>query len=98
MNTDINQAERNRPTNLSPAASVRRNPVQQAFADWVAEQVANGLDPRAVGEQVLDAIRSERFYVLTHPEWQPLIEHRMKTLLSAGNPTALQPPVGVTDA
>ena len=92
VNTDINQADRNRPANLAPAASVPRNPVQQAFADWVADQLARGLDPRAVGDQVLDAIRNERFYVLTHPEWQPLVEHRMKTVLSAANPTSLPPP------
>jgi NAD(P)-dependent dehydrogenase (short-subunit alcohol dehydrogenase family) len=92
VNTDINLAGRNRPTDLAPVASPSRDPVHQMFADWVADQVANGLDPRAVGDQVLDAIRNERFYVLTHPEWQPLIEHRMKTVLSAGNPTPMRPP------
>jgi NAD(P)-dependent dehydrogenase (short-subunit alcohol dehydrogenase family) len=90
VNTDIIHAGRNRPANLAPAAPC--TPLNQVFADWAADQVANGLDPRAVGDQVLDAICNERFYVLTHPEWQPLIEHRMKTLLSAGNPTPMQPP------
>jgi hypothetical protein len=41
---------------------------------------------------VLEAIRRDRFYVLTHPEWQPLIEHRMKTVLTGANPTPLRPP------
>ena len=90
VNTDITRAGRNRPTGLAPPAP--RAPLNQVFADWAADQIAKGLDPRAVGDQVLDAIRNERFYVLTHPEWQPLIEHRMKTVLSAGNPTPLQPP------
>jgi NAD(P)-dependent dehydrogenase (short-subunit alcohol dehydrogenase family) len=92
VNTDITHAGRNRPADLAPAAPHGRGRINQVFADWVADQIANGLDPRAVGDQVLDAIRNERFYVLTHPEWQPLIEHRMQTVLSGGNPTTLQPP------
>ena len=92
VNTDINQAGRNRPGGVDLTKAAPRNPRQKVFAEWAAEQVANGLDPRGVGDQVLDAIRSERFYVFTHPEWQPLIEHRMQTLLSAGNPTPLLPP------
>jgi len=90
VKTDIAHAGRNRPATLGPVA--QREPLNQVFADWVADQIANGLDPRAVGDQVLDAIRNERFYVLTHPEWQPLIEQRMQTVLSAGNPTAPLPP------
>jgi len=90
VNTDIARAGRNRPGNVPPAAP--RAPLNQVFADWAADQTANGLEPRAVGDQVLNAIHNERFYVLTHPEWQPLIEHRMKTVLSGGNPTAMSPP------
>jgi NAD(P)-dependent dehydrogenase (short-subunit alcohol dehydrogenase family) len=92
VNTDIHRAGRNRPTELAPAAPASSDPINNLFANWVADQIANGLDPRAVGDQVLDAIQNERFYVFTHPEWQPLIEHRMKTVLSAGNPEPLRPP------
>jgi NAD(P)-dependent dehydrogenase (short-subunit alcohol dehydrogenase family) len=90
VNTDIAHAGRNRPPELAPVTP--REPLNRVFADWVADQIASGLDPRAVGDQVLDAIRNERFYVFTHPEWQPLIEDRMKTVLSAGDPTPPQPP------
>ena len=92
VKTDIIHAGRNRPTDLAPAAPQARGRINQVFADWVADQIANGLDPRTVGDQVLDAIRNERFYVLTHPEWKPLIEHRMQSVLSGANPTSLQPP------
>lgn len=90
VNTDIGRAGRNRPGTVPPAAS--RAPLTQVFADWVADQTSRGLDPRAVGDQVLDAIHNERFYVLTHPEWRPLIEHRMRTVLSGDNPTPMPPP------
>jgi hypothetical protein len=33
------------------------------------------------------AIRDERFYILTHPEFNPIIELRMKDILSGANPT-----------
>jgi NAD(P)-dependent dehydrogenase (short-subunit alcohol dehydrogenase family) len=92
VNTNINLAERNRPEHLAPAASTQLDPRHQVFADWVADQITNGLEPRVVGDQVLDAILNERFYVFTHPEWQPLIEHRMNTVLTAANPTARRPP------
>jgi hypothetical protein len=41
---------------------------------------------------VLSAIRDERFYILTHPEWNPLIEGRMKDILNGRNPTPRPPP------
>ena len=37
--------------------------------------------------QVLAAIHEERFYILTHPEYNPVIEQRMKDLLSGTHPT-----------
>jgi NAD(P)-dependent dehydrogenase (short-subunit alcohol dehydrogenase family) len=92
VNTDIMHAGRNRPADLAPTIPTKPTAIGLVFADWVAEQIANGLDPRAVGDQVLDAIHNERFYVLTHPEWQPTIEHRMKTVLSGSRPSAFPPP------
>ena len=58
---------------------------------WFEEQL-EGLSPRQVGDQVLAAIREDRFYVLTHPDWNPLIERRMQNILAGENPTPLPPP------
>lgn len=92
VNTNITRSDRNRPADSSPSAPVWNDPVHQAVSDWVVYQTANGLDARTVGDHVLHAIRHERFYVFTHPEWQPLIEHRMETVLAGANPAPLQPP------
>ena len=35
---------------------------------------------------MLDAVREERFYVLTHPEWKPMIEDRMRDILEERTP------------
>jgi hypothetical protein len=45
-----------------------------------------------VGEQVLAAIRDERFYILTHPSWTPAIEQRMQDIVRGNNPTLFPVP------
>jgi hypothetical protein len=51
-----------------------------------------GLSPRVVGEQVLAAIRDERFYILTNPELSPVLEQRMQDILSGNNPAMFPSP------
>ena len=91
VDTNIINAHRNRPKEF-PDEVPPQGGVADAIYEWLAEQLKQGLSPRAVGEQVLDAIRDERFYILTHPEYNPLIEQRMKDILSASNPTFLPTP------
>ena len=45
-----------------------------------------------MGDQVLSAIREERFYILTHPDWNYMIEHRVQTILDGRNPSMVPPP------
>jgi hypothetical protein len=45
-----------------------------------------------VGDQVRDAIRRQRFYVLTHPDWNPMIEARNQAILTGKNPRPTPPP------
>jgi NAD(P)-dependent dehydrogenase (short-subunit alcohol dehydrogenase family) len=87
VDTNLLDARRNRPAHLTPSA--RRPPSPQAEARWkrLVEQFKKGLSPLAVGQEVLDAIRQQRFYVLTHPHWTPGIEHRMRTILDGQNPS-----------
>jgi hypothetical protein len=50
------------------------------------------MSPRAVGEKVLAAIRDERFYILTHPEYRRWIKRRTKDILNGKKPTFRPPP------
>jgi len=43
----------------------------------------NGIAPLAVGEQVLDAVREQRFYVITHDDYRDIIEMRHHGILQA---------------
>jgi hypothetical protein len=71
-----------------PAGLTAARPVRSRLS-LVLKQ---GMSPREVGGQVLAAIREDRFYILTHPDWNTQIEHRMKTILAGENPNPLPPP------
>jgi NAD(P)-dependent dehydrogenase (short-subunit alcohol dehydrogenase family) len=78
------EAPREAPGPLAPQVEMMRTVVRQL--------IANGLDPNAVGDIVIDAIRNERFYVLTHPTWKNMIEARMQNILSGRDPIGVPPP------
>jgi NAD(P)-dependent dehydrogenase (short-subunit alcohol dehydrogenase family) len=84
--TNINQSDRNRPAELAddspPTAS------QQALKSQLDKAVSSGKVTAAqVGEITFDAIREERFYVLTHHNILPSVELRMQDVVAMRNPT-----------
>ncbi len=85
VNTRIADADRNRPAEASSPNGA--NPAFEAMRDMVRNAVASGLPPAQVAEMVLGAIRDERFYVLTHPDFLPLLRHRMESILEGENPS-----------
>jgi hypothetical protein len=42
-----------------------------------------------VADHVFQAIREDRFYILTHPEFTPLVEARMAAVVRGQNPADL---------
>jgi NADP-dependent 3-hydroxy acid dehydrogenase YdfG len=50
-----------------------------------AEPVAMkaGIDPAVVGRQVVDAIRADELYIITHGELRPMVAERVECLLTA---------------
>ena len=49
----------------------------------VAPDVANGISPLSVGEQVIDAVREGGFYVITHDDYRDIIAMRHDGILAA---------------
>ena len=92
VNTHIDESERNRPAELADAAEAPDTPEVQMFRKVFLEQLRGGLDPRRVGEIVVEAIRERRFYVLTHPDWRNMVEARMQNILGDRPPAAVPPP------
>jgi NAD(P)-dependent dehydrogenase (short-subunit alcohol dehydrogenase family) len=89
VNTRIMDADRNRPAAL--AAPVRNpTPEETVLTETVRGFLASGLPPARVAELVVEAVRGEKFYVLTHPEWKGLIRTRMEDILAERQPTFVQ--------
>jgi NAD(P)-dependent dehydrogenase (short-subunit alcohol dehydrogenase family) len=91
VNTRIIESERNRPEAPREAPGPLA-PQLELARRAVAELIAGGLDPLEVGDVVVEAIRAERFYVLTHPTWKNMIEHRMQNILQGRAPVGVPPP------
>ena len=71
INTNIVDSQRNRDPE-SAAAHVGTK-TGEKFWDILTTTLADGMDPDAVGQLVLDAIESESFWVLTHPEMAEIV-------------------------
>jgi NAD(P)-dependent dehydrogenase (short-subunit alcohol dehydrogenase family) len=63
-----------------------RSPVSQMIDTMLAEGVETGIPAAEVATQVIDAIRTERFWVLTHPELRQIPVERMERAASQTNP------------
>jgi NAD(P)-dependent dehydrogenase (short-subunit alcohol dehydrogenase family) len=90
VNTDImNSSLRLRPASVPPPPEPTAEEAlfRRAYELWLER----GLDPKEVGRQVLEAIREERFYVITH-DFDNYVEGRIKDLLSRENPKVMEMP------
>ncbi|WP_322754231.1 SDR family NAD(P)-dependent oxidoreductase [Frankia sp. Cas3] len=66
VNTNIVRAERNRPANVPESTGA----VAERFAASSTRLLGGqGIAPTAVAAMVVDAVRSERFWIITHPGW-----------------------------
>jgi len=45
------------------------------------EGLVGGMDPDEVGEMVADAIRDDRFWILTHPRWAKTVQKQLEALV-----------------
>ena len=84
--TGIHESERNRPTELRNAAPMTAS--QRQAREATAKAVTSGRVTAAqVGELTFEAIRDNRFYVLSHPRILDSVELRMQDILALRNPS-----------
>ena len=91
VNTKILESERNRPEGLlNPPPSQPLDPAIQAYIEQMVGEmrkaVETGMKPGQVANLVFDAIRNEQFYIVTHPEFNPMIKRRMEDIVAQRNP------------
>lgn len=58
------------------------------FPDPMRARVEAGMEPAAIAQAAFEAIRDRRFWVLTHPDFDPLIRERCEGMLRRENPVA----------
>jgi NAD(P)-dependent dehydrogenase (short-subunit alcohol dehydrogenase family) len=90
VRTRINESDRNRP-GFTPGQDPEEDGALGAMRDMVDQLIAEGLNPAVVADLVVSAIREQRFYVLTHPEWQEMVRDRVDRMLSGENPSVALP-------
>ena len=88
VNTQLLNSSRNRPPEYPFNPSSEDVPAElQRVRDATSDLLRNGRDPLEVGDIVVEAIKQNRFYVLTDDVWNHLIESRPRDILS-GDPPA----------
>jgi hypothetical protein len=80
INTNITSSERNRPADS--AAQHVATPQGEKFWKMLTEMLSNGMNPDDVGPMVLDAVREDRFWVLTHPGMARHVQSQHEAMLS----------------
>ena len=87
VRTNIADSERNRPEEVAPAeAAPGLEADGDMFRAFVQGLVASGMDPDDIAAQVVDAIRTGRFWILTHPTTLPLARKRWDAIAGDGQP------------
>jgi len=83
VQTNISSSHRNRPDHLGPST---RGPGADKFQMVLKNLVDTGKPVAQVADTVVEAIKTNRFYILTHPEMKPAIQHRMNQILGEQAP------------
>ncbi|MCK4478219.1 SDR family NAD(P)-dependent oxidoreductase [Candidatus Bathyarchaeota archaeon] len=91
INTRLGNSERNRPVELqnNSAEEIKNSEVEQP-RQFFCKAVRAGVSPYQVADYVFNAIKDEKFYILTHPESKQEIKTRMEDILQERNPTSLE--------
>lgn len=89
VNTRIFESERNRPAGLPqpqerPEAAVMRTMLRQLLA--------TGMSVEEVADHVFAAVGEERFWILTHESFKPLVGKRFDGAVAGRNPELWSPP------
>ena len=92
VNTEIATSERNRPARLAmPEPSAEQAAQGETMREMLRSMIETGMSPDRVADQVFDAVREERFWILTHTgdgedEWTTAVHRRLDSVRDETNP------------
>lgn len=89
VRTRILSASRNLPADFQDRVNVGPMPreAEEAAWDYLEKNNFKVLSPDHVADFVFTAIKEEKFYILTHPEFNETVKERMENILQGKNPS-----------
>jgi len=88
VDTAIGESARNRPANLAnPSSEAGGANLGELGGGAIKGILEAGLSPADVAAQVVDAVKHDRFYVLTHAEWASLVDLRFEDIRTGRAPS-----------
>ena len=89
VRTNIATSERNRPDRLSADLTASDEEQAELGRQLLAGMIQNGMPPAEVAARVFNAVRDERFWVLTHEDddmWMRAVNSRLESTANRTNP------------
>jgi NAD(P)-dependent dehydrogenase (short-subunit alcohol dehydrogenase family) len=90
VNTRIGEADRNRPAHLADPSAPDQDEGAAPMREMLQQMLSDGMPPEVVAGKVLDAIRADRFWILTHDDeddmWVQAVNRRIESLTHRSNP------------
>jgi NAD(P)-dependent dehydrogenase (short-subunit alcohol dehydrogenase family) len=90
VKTRILESERNRPDEFqNETGQEKLTPEQEVVLQQLHASLEAGITVEEVVEHVFNAMADERFYILTHPEYKPMVKARVDSILQELSPPPL---------
>jgi NAD(P)-dependent dehydrogenase (short-subunit alcohol dehydrogenase family) len=86
VRTAIMESARNRPAGLQNSPPVQPSDEQHAGIARFRHKVDTGMEPDQLAALTFDAIRENRFYIVTHPETKEWVNQRAGDIIAERNP------------
>jgi NAD(P)-dependent dehydrogenase (short-subunit alcohol dehydrogenase family) len=86
VRTNISTASRNLPERLAYELTTEQMTQIAEYKDRRKQQLVTAMEPEEVADQVCDAIRTNRFYVITHPASIANMQDRFDRIVNGENP------------
>lgn len=83
--TDLHNSDRHRPAELinDPNETYYQSDDYKTKRQAMVDSVTTGIPVQEAVEMLWKALEEDKFYILTHPQYKPIIEGRMQGILSA---------------
>jgi len=92
VRTGINRSERNRAATGNAGEAVATVPKgEDGIGSIVDGLIAGGIDPDEVATLIVAAVKAGDLYVLTHPDWTPMVTRRADGIVAGINPEVTIP-------